>query len=76
MHPRPKQTLPLNSAIFVSPGTGTGMEASILQTSRHGLVSSALFLILGVLYDCCHSRTIKCYGGLTRTLFNIRRKFG
>nr|ANS57848.1 NADH dehydrogenase subunit 4 [Pleurocladia lacustris] len=49
-------------------GTVIGIEAAILQSLSHGFVSSALFLIIGVLYDRFHSRVIKYYGGLTHTM--------
>ena len=41
-----------------------GIEGSIIQMISHGLVSAALFLCVGVLYDRMHSRLIKSYGGL------------
>nr|QWK44698.1 NADH dehydrogenase subunit 4 [Lessonia variegata] len=49
-------------------GTVIGLEAAILQSLSHGFVSSALFLIIGVLYDRWHSRVVKYYGGLTHTM--------
>nr|YP_009254723.1 NADH dehydrogenase subunit 4 [Ectocarpus siliculosus]CBJ18022.1 NADH dehydrogenase subunit 4 [Ectocarpus siliculosus] len=49
-------------------GTVIGVEAAILQSLSHGFVSSALFLIIGVLYDRWHSRVVKYYGGLTHTM--------
>ena len=44
--------------------TQQGLEGSIVQMISHGLVSAALFLSVGVLYDRTHSRLIKTYGGL------------
>jgi NADH-quinone oxidoreductase subunit M len=44
--------------------TQQGIEGSIIQMISHGLVSSALFLCVGVVYDRMHSRLIKTYGGL------------
>jgi NADH-quinone oxidoreductase subunit M len=41
-----------------------GMEGSIIQMLSHGIVSSALFLCVGVLYDRYHTRTINYYSGL------------
>jgi len=41
-----------------------GIEGSILQMISHGLISAALFLSVGVLYDRIHSRLINSYGGL------------
>nr|YP_448666.1 NADH dehydrogenase subunit 4 [Desmarestia viridis]AAS79052.1 NADH dehydrogenase subunit 4 [Desmarestia viridis] len=49
-------------------GTVIGIEAALLQSLSHGFVSSALFLIIGVLYDRWHSRVVKYYGGLTHTM--------
>ena len=45
-----------------------GVEGSLLQMLSHGLVSSALFLCVGVLYDRHHSRLIKYYGGLAQIM--------
>ena len=44
--------------------THQGLEGSIYQMISHGLISSALFLSVGVLYDRVHSRLISTYGGL------------
>jgi NADH-quinone oxidoreductase subunit M len=44
--------------------TQQGIEGSIVQMISHGLVSAALFLCVGVLYDRMHSRLIKTYGGI------------
>ena len=41
-----------------------GIEGSIIQMISHGLVSAALFLSVGVVYDRMHSRLINTYGGL------------
>ena len=45
-----------------------GLEGSILQQLSHGLVSGALFLCVGVIYDRHHTRMIKYYGGLVHTM--------
>ena len=44
--------------------THQGLEGSIYQMISHGLISSALFLCVGVVYDRVHSRLISSYGGL------------
>ena len=44
--------------------TQQGIEGSIIQMISHGLVSAALFLCVGVVYDRMHSRLIATYGGL------------
>ena len=41
-----------------------GIEGSIIQMISHGLVSAALFLCVGVIYDRMHSRLINTYGGI------------
>ena len=44
--------------------TKQGLEGSIIQMISHGLVSAALFLCVGVVYDRIHSRLISTYGGV------------
>ena len=44
--------------------TQQGIEGSIFQMISHGLISAALFLCVGVVYDRNHTRFIKDYGGL------------
>ncbi len=48
--------------------TKQGIEGSIYQMISHGLISAALFLSVGVLYDRTHSRIIKTYGGVVNIL--------
>ena len=48
--------------------TVIGLEGSILQSLSHGFVASALFVIVGVVYDRHHTRTVKYYGGLTHMM--------
>ena len=45
-----------------------GIEGSIYQMISHGLISAALFLCVGVLYDRLHSRMISSYGGVVNHL--------
>ncbi|BDD77324.1 NADH dehydrogenase subunit 4 (mitochondrion) [Marchantia polymorpha subsp. ruderalis] len=45
-----------------------GIEGSILLMLSHGLVSSALFLCVGALYDRHKTRIVKYYGGLVSTM--------
>ena len=45
-----------------------GIEGSIVQMFSHGLISVALFLSVGVLYDRTHSRLIKTYGGIVNLM--------
>jgi NADH-quinone oxidoreductase subunit M len=53
---------------FVTIGTFSanlqGIEGAIIQMLSHGIVSAALFLIVGIVYDRVHSRKINAYGGL------------
>ena len=44
--------------------TEQGIEGSIFQMISHGLVSAALFLCVGVVYERHHTRLISKYGGL------------
>ena len=44
--------------------TVQGIEGSIIQMISHGIVSAALFLCVGVVYDRLHTREISRYGGL------------
>jgi len=41
-----------------------GIEGAILQSLSHGFVASALFLIIGVVYDRYRTRIVQYYGGL------------
>jgi len=45
-----------------------GIEGSIYQMISHGLISAALFLCVGVVYDRLHSRMISSYGGVVNHL--------
>jgi proton-translocating NADH-quinone oxidoreductase chain M len=45
-----------------------GVEGSILQMISHGIVSSSLFLCIGVIYDRHHTRLVKYYSGLVQTM--------
>ena len=48
--------------------TKQGIEGSIFQMLSHGIISAALFLCVGVLYDRTHSRLISSYGGIVNIL--------
>ena len=48
--------------------TKQGLDGSIIQMLSHGLISAALFLCVGVLYDRHHSRMISSYGGLVNIM--------
>lgn len=45
-----------------------GLEGGILQMINHGIVTGALFLSVGVIYERTHSREIRDYGGLATVL--------
>ena len=45
-----------------------GIEGGIFQMLSHGIVSAALFLCVGVIYDRIHSREIARYGGLVNRM--------
>jgi NADH-quinone oxidoreductase subunit M len=49
-------------------GAGMGMDGAMVQMVSHGLISGALFLCVGVLYDRVHSRQIADYGGVVNTM--------
>ena len=44
--------------------TKQGIDGSIFQMISHGLISAALFICVGVVYDRIHSRLISSYGGV------------
>ena len=48
--------------------TKQGLEGSILQMISHGIISAALFLCVGVIYDRMHTRQIKHYGGIVSVM--------
>src|SRR4030081_2805081 len=48
--------------------TAQGVAGGIFQMISHGLVSAALFLCVGVVYDRMHTREIAAYGGLVNTM--------
>ncbi len=57
---------------FVTMGLFTmnaqGVQGAIFQMVSHGLVSGALFLCVGVVYDRLHTREISAYGGLVKNM--------
>jgi NADH-quinone oxidoreductase subunit M len=48
--------------------TVQGLDGAIFQMLSHGLVSAALFLCVGVVYDRIHTREIDAYGGLVNRM--------
>jgi NADH-quinone oxidoreductase subunit M len=49
-------------------GIAMGLDGAVVQMLSHGLVSGAMFLCVGVLYDRVHSREISAYGGVANTM--------
>jgi NADH-quinone oxidoreductase subunit M len=49
-------------------GIEMGLDGSIVQMISHGLISAAMFLCVGVMYDRMHSREISAYGGVVNTM--------
>jgi NADH-quinone oxidoreductase subunit M len=48
--------------------TAQGLAGGIFQMISHGIVSAALFLCVGVIYDRMHTREIAAYGGLVNRM--------
>ena len=51
-----------------SPATMQGIQGAIFQMLSHGIISGALFLCVGVVYDRMHTREIAFYGGLVNRM--------
>jgi NADH-quinone oxidoreductase subunit M len=49
-------------------GTEQGVQGAIFQMLSHGVVSGALFMVVGVIYDRMHTREIAFYGGLVHRM--------
>jgi NADH-quinone oxidoreductase subunit M len=49
-------------------GTIYGVQGALFQMLSHGLISGALFLSVGVVYDRMHTREIAAYGGLVHRM--------
>ena len=49
-------------------GIVMGLQGGMVQMVSHGLISGALFLCVGVLYERMHSREISAYGGVANTM--------
>ena len=45
----------------------SGVEGAILQMINHGIISAALFLCIGMIYERTHTPEIKDYGGVAKT---------
>ena len=49
-------------------GIELGLDGAVVQMLSHGLISGAMFLCVGVMYDRVHSREISAYGGVVNTM--------
>ena len=49
-------------------GATLALQGAMVQMISHGLISGALFLCVGVMYDRLHSREISAYGGVANTM--------
>jgi NADH-quinone oxidoreductase subunit M len=56
--------------------TEQGLQGAILQMINHGLITGALFLLVGVIYERTHDRTIAKLGGLAGTMPVYAAVFG
>jgi NADH-quinone oxidoreductase subunit M len=45
-----------------------GIQGAMVQMVSHGLISAGLFLVVGMIYERCHTRELSAYGGLARLL--------
>jgi NADH-quinone oxidoreductase subunit M len=54
--------------IGIFTGTPEGLQGAMIQMLSHGIVSAALFLCVGVVYDRLHTREISRYGGLVHNM--------
>lgn len=45
-----------------------GIQGAIIQMVSHGLVSAGLFLLVGMVYERCHTRELAKFGGLARQI--------
>ncbi len=45
-----------------------GIQGALIQMVSHGLVAAGLFLMVGMIYERCHTRELGAYGGLARLL--------
>jgi NADH-quinone oxidoreductase subunit M len=45
-----------------------GVQGALIQMVSHGLIASGLFLMVGMIYERCHSRELAAYGGLAKLI--------
>jgi NADH-quinone oxidoreductase subunit M len=56
------------SATGSTAGAAFGLDGAEVQMISHGLISGALFLCVGVMYDRLHTREISAYGGVVNVM--------
>ena len=59
---------PGGAGVFGGDGAMLALQGGMVQMISHGLISGALFLCVGVMYDRLHSRQIADYGGVVNTM--------
>src|SRR6266496_6678985 len=64
--------LPISHLGYVMLGLASldliGIQGAVIQMVSHGLVAAGLFLMVGMIYERCHTRDLAAYGGLARLL--------
>jgi NADH-quinone oxidoreductase subunit M len=45
-----------------------GIQGAVIQMVSHGLVAGGLFLMVGMIYERCHTRELRAYGGIAKLL--------
>ena len=45
-----------------------GIQGAVVQMVSHGLVAAGLFLLVGMIYERCHTRELQAYGGLAKII--------
>ncbi len=54
----------LGMAAITGANASAGIQGAVLQMINHGIITGALFLLVGVIYDQAHTRDINAFGGL------------
>ena len=54
--------------LAVSAGTAIALNGAVLELFAHGLITGALFLLVGLVYDRAHTRSIRELGGLAQRM--------
>jgi len=45
-----------------------GIQGAVIQMVSHGVVAGGLFLVVGMIYERCHTRELAAYGGLAKVM--------